>query len=313
MSLFHHILRQGDRVRMNMNREARSYGRKGVDDGTLGTVTGRFRATGIFENRYPAPYKRQPGVYSKDTSPMVIWDEYPDGVDPMDPEYARVDAGDLDAADTFYKEYRHRYATEWPVRNADGSFNLDFDTIAEGDKLDNLERTGDLPDTKFWELDIVSYEGRRHRIYRISYFGWGSQGVRGAGVHCYEMEGINEFGVYDGGGSRTVEPEELQLLERGNVWREAHGESLVFGSLDEEVGFACNMGRAPEVRNPANNLYSWTLDEVIQAIKDDIVDGFTNGTALFSDKSRISARRFQDRELGERVRAETVKGFDIEV
>ncbi len=297
------ILRAGDRVRMKMDSEARSYGRKGVTDGTLGTVTGRKRVEGIIENRYPL-YSREPGIYARDTVILVTWDKYPKGVDPTDQEYNCVSAISLEPADTFYKEYQARYAKEWAVRLPNGELNPNFDTIKERDRLDNLERIGDLPETKFWELDIVSWKGKRYRIHSISYNGWGPEKR-----HCYSMEEVDENNVYKRNGSLTVEPRELILIERGNVWREGHGEPLVFHSLEEEIRFAINMGRANEVRNPKNDLYSWSLEEVLQAIRDDIVDGFTGSTGLFSDQKRLSARRFEDRNLGERIRQKTLDGF----
>jgi hypothetical protein len=303
--MFDHIIRQGDRVCMNMNEEARDWGRKGVPNGTLGTVAGRFRATDIIEHRYPR-YNREPGVYSTDGVPLIVWDQYPDGVDPMDPDYTRVGATDLNPADSFLDEYNQRYKTEWPVRLSNGQYNIDFDMTATADKLDNRERTGDLPETPFWELDIVEHNGCRYQIRSISYNAWGPERR-----HCYSMEGVDENNVYDRGGSHTVEPDELTLLERGNVWKEHHGEHLVFHSIEEEARYATAMGRAPEVRNPKDNLYNWTLDEVLDAIRNDIVDGFTNGTMMFSDRRKISAMRFKDRNLGERVRQQTLKGFDL--
>jgi hypothetical protein len=302
--MLNHILRQGDRVRMKLDPETRSYLPKAVPNGTLGTITGRARATGIIESRYPVSSFRSPGVYSIDGATLVLWDEYPDGVDPRDPDYARVNTISLEPADSFVKEYKARYAELWPVKLPNGEFNPDFCIITRGYELDNLMRTGDLPETAFWELDMVEHEGKQYRINRINYNGWGPEKA-----HCYDMEEIDEHGMYARHGSRTVEPEQLTLVSRGNVWREAHGEPLVFRSLGEEASFASGMNRTTSVRNPANGLYKWTLEEVLQAIRDDLVDGFTNGSMMFSDNKRISATRFNDRNLGERIRAETLKGF----
>lgn len=303
--MLNHILRAGDRVRMKMDSESRNWGRPGVEDGVLGTITGRHRATGIIESRYPC-LTREPGIYAKDAGILVQWDEYPEGADPSDMEYNHVNAVWLEPADSFLKEYKARLDAEWPVRLANGEVNPDFDIIKVGDKLDNLERIGDLPETEFWELDIVSWNGIRHRICRVNYNRWGPERL-----HCYDMEEVDENNVYHRTGSTTVDPSELILIERGNVWREAHGEPAVFRDLDEETAFATNMGRSTSVRNPANNLYCWNLDEVLEAIRNGLADGFTNGTPLFSTNPRINARIFHDRELGERVRAETLKGFDV--
>ena len=300
-----HIIRAGDRVRMKMDADSRKWGCKGVDDGTLGTVTGRNRATGIIQSRYPR-YSREPGLYAKDAGILVKWDEYPEGVDPNDRDYNHVSAVSLEPADTFRKEYEARLNAEWPVNNPDGTPNRNFDIIKEGDRLDKMERIGDLPETEFWELDIVSWRGDRYRIHHINYGRWGPEGT-----HCYSMQEVDENNVYKRNGSTTVDPSELVLLERGNVWREAHGEPLIFSSFEEEIDFANGMGRSDSVRNPRHGLYSWTLEEVLEAIKDGQVDGFTNPTTPFSGTRRINATRFHDRNLGERVRQETMNGFSM--
>lgn len=302
-----HLLKAGDRVRMKMNHESRTWGNKGVPDGTLGTIVGRFRAEGIVECRYPRSPFRDPGVYSLDGVPIVSWDEYPEGVDPNDKEYNRVSATYLEPADTFFKEYQERYKKEWPVRLPDGTMNPDFCTIKDGYRLDNMERTGDLPETDFWELDIVTYRGKRYRIFSINYFRWGPEKH-----HCYNMEEIDENGVYQRSGTETVEPYHLHLLERGNVWKEAHHEPLTFSSLKEKMMFAKNMGRATELRNPKNGLYLWEKEEVLEAVRSGEADGFRLGGNPFSSARHISAMRFEDRDLGEQVRQATIAGFSLD-
>lgn len=302
--MLNHLLRQGDLVIMQMDKESRGWGRKGVADGTIGTITGRTRAEGIVEARYPRSPFREPGVYSLDGAPIVLWESYPDGVDPTDPDYARVSATDIKPAPDFEEEWQLRYKTEWPVRLEDGSCNPDFCIIKDGYRLDNMERTGELPETPFWELDLVSHQRRTYRIRSIDYNRWGPDKL-----HCYDMEEVDQDGAYLRNGTLTVDPNHLELVSRGNVWREAHGQTLVFRSLREEAAFASGMGQREEVRNPKSGLYDWTLEEVLAAIEDGLVDGFHNATIPFNWNATISAVRFTDRDLGERLRAETLKGF----
>lgn len=289
--MLNHILRVGDRVRM-----------KGVPNGTLGTIAGRERIHGYIQNRYPVDENRLSGIYSFDSSPIVLWDEYPDGVDPMDPEYSKVAAWNLEPADSFVAEFEERYRTEWPVRLADGSFNKDFNMSKTSDLLDRYERTGDVPETPFWELDIVGFEGQRYRIRSIDYNRWGPEKA-----HCYSMEEISDKNEYMNSGSTTVEPNELFLIERGNLWKELHGEPTHFHTLEEEISFEYGMGRSTEVRNLENDRYQWSLEEVLKAIEDDIVDGFTDGSVLFS---AYRARRFENRDVGERLRKKTLARFN---
>jgi len=301
--MLNHILRAGDRVRMRMSSDSRGFGVKGVEDGTLGTVTGRYRAHGIIVARYPKSSFREPGVYSIDGTIMVKWDEYPNPLDAISDDFNRVPAVWLEPADSFRKEYKERYATEWPVRLANGEYDPDFNILKEGDKLDNIERTGDLPETPFWELDIVFYQGKRYRIHHIDYNQWGPERR-----HCYSMEEVDENNVYMRSGMTTVEPDDLTLVERGNVWKEAHGEPLSFHSLEEQTSFEINMGRSDEVRNPLTNLYHWTKEDVLQALRDGIVDGFHVGDTF--DK-RITARKYHNKEFGDKLRHATLVGFDL--
>jgi len=301
--MLNHILRQGDRVRMRMSSDSRSYGQKGVPDGTLGTVAGRDRSPEFYEHRYPVSPYIEPGVYTKDTQPIVIWDEYPDGVDPMDPEYARVSAIWLEPADTFFKEYNLRAEKEWPVRLPNGDVNPDFCIIKDGHRLDHLERVGDLPETDFWEQDLVSWHGQRYQIRRINYDRWGPEKL-----HCYEMEEVDENNVYRQNGSTTVEPSELELIERGNVWRFHHGEEPIFHSLSQEISFAIGMNQTETVRNPSCNLYMWTMNEIHEGLKSGIVDGFMDPSYL-KNLNRFTYSdliRYKNRDLGERIRQSTL-------
>lgn len=295
------LLRTGDRVRMKMDPESRPYFPKAVPDGTEGTVVGKYRATGIIEARYPI-LCRKPGVYELDGVAWIQWDSYPEGVDPEDEDVRRGSDQHLEAAPSFVDEYNRRYKEEWPVRNEDGSYNMDFDMTATTDRLENRVRVGDLPETPFYELDLVEYQGTRYLIRRINYNHWGPDKR-----HCYEMSELNEEGRPIG--STTVEPNDLTLIERGNVWKFYHNEPLSFKSLDEEASFAKGIGKSTEVRNPKDGFYSWTLEEVLEAIRVGIVDGFYMSQGFFGVQPSIVAQRFEDRDLGERVLAETLKGF----
>lgn len=304
--MLNHVLKAGDRVRMKMNHDTRTWTTKNVPDGTLGTITGRHRVSGVIENRYPVSTFRQEGIYSIDGSIIVLWDEYPEDVDPTHPDIIRVSATDLEPADTFFEEYQKRLKDLWPVNLEDGSHNKDFCIIKEGYRLDNLERTDDLPETPFWELDIVGHEGRRYVIRSIDYFRWGEEKS-----HCYLMEEIDEHNVYLRNGSATVDPKELILIERGNLWKERHGEPLKFTSLELEIEFEIGMGRAVSLRNPTNGLYRWTEEEALQAIKDDIADGFKISSGMFGGSQYITVARFENRVLGEKIRKTTLSGFGL--
>lgn len=177
-----------------------------------------------------------------------------------------------------------------------------------------------LPVMKFWEQDVVSvdwdkisehgsyWEGKEIAVERIEYNYLGQKRLDGSPMPEYSVGPVG-----GGGGTVAINESIMTLVRRGNVWRYFNGEKPVFADLNEEASFFKMIGHCDEVRNPANSLYSWTLEEILKAIADDIVDGFSVGASMFSTKMRHSAIRFRDRDLGSRVREATLKGFNMEI
>lgn len=164
-------------------------------------------------------------------------------------------------------------------------------------------RLRDLPETKFWEWDIVECPG----------FEEGTQ-FRIEGIEWYWKEEGQEFTYRltphpDGGYTTYASESQLVMVERGKVWRHFHGEPNTFADLQDECRFAKALGEYDEVRNPANNLYKWTLAEILEAIRQDIVDGFSLDTVPFSGSTTHTTHRFRNRDLGKRVQAATLEGF----
>jgi len=184
-----------------------------------------------------------------------------------------------------------------------------------------------LPELKFWEGDIVlcplvTKNGNKfwnlNEIMVVSinysYLNW----TRNDGSPMPEYD----IGVVGHDGCTTaVNETDLTLVRRGNVWKYFNGEKPVFADLKEEVSFFHMLGHSDEVRNPATQLYKWTLSEALEAIREGTVDAFTGDYGFLGTEEnirisayrfryvRISAYRFRDRELGERVRAATLAGF----
>lgn len=192
---------------------------------------------------------------------------------------------------------------------------------AEGGHPFDKPRLRDLPETKFWEEDKVRLSAfglRRHASWEGRY---GNVPMRlwGIDYDCIDRKRDDgspwPFYKVDlpDGGSTGLEERELELVERGNVWRYYHGEPLVFSSLEEEASLMKNMGFYEEVRNSRSGFYSWTLEETLESIEAGDVDGFTAGRGFsFGGESerRIDAVRFHDRDLGRRVAEATLKGFN---
>jgi hypothetical protein len=282
--------RIGDRIVFNMDRETRGWHGRGVpDDGAVGTIVGKTRFIRHESRTGVGRAFREPGIYEQDGTSILRFDGADEDVQGWN-NY-------INFADPITEQQRR---DEW--------INHEIKcTIARGDYFRNSVRIGDLPDTPFWEGDRVTVAGERREYFivqGISYGGWGPQKADCYNLSAYDL--VTGQSAY----STSRGLESLTLESRGNVWREAHGEPLVFSSIAEETGYAESVGRTTEVRNPASGIYSWTKDEALDAIEAGIADGFTMPMVPFANHRTISMRRFHDRDLGERVRAETLKGFD---
>jgi hypothetical protein len=69
--ILNHLVHIGDRVVMNMNSEARSCGRKGVPDGTVGTVVGVYRYK-QYRSRFGLDIHFEPFVQTDYLSPAEL-------------------------------------------------------------------------------------------------------------------------------------------------------------------------------------------------------------------------------------------------
>lgn len=203
------------------------------------------------------------------------------------------------------------------------------------------ERIGDLPETKFWEGDLVrvtckhpsyaadpvinvqswltpeAWEERKKLnpdptvcvITRVGYSDINKTCNDGSPYPMYSIS--YKLG---GGMCMSFTEAEIELVERGNIWKWYHDEPIEFGSLQEEANFAKLVSECEEVMNPKRKLYLWSLDEALQAIRDGIAHGFNTSTFSLvpiseGTPARIVVHRFNNEELGKRVAAATLEGF----
>lgn len=334
-------LRVGDRVVMQMDKEARSWGRKGPEDGTEGTIIGKYRAT-VHRLRYGIDTSFwKPGVYEQDGVAIVHWDGHEpdltviDGLSYTSPSDASAFAAklrinpvalkaamefsrtsDTDMALVDREEADRRYQEEWvsPV--------LTEKTVTrhqQEDKLLNVQRVGDLPETMAWEGDRIepskddlkrrtNSEGEPvHMRVHMIHYEWVPQEP-----HTYMVSWfLDKTGEDARMGSTYISDKDIKSVERGNVWKHYNGVELNFASLREEIDFAHAMGMTQELSNPLqNNLFVWSKSEALQAIKENRGQGITMGGFL-SSADRISLYRFKDEDLAARVRETTLRGFGI--
>lgn len=177
----------------------------------------------------------------------------------------------------------------------------------------------DLPETPIWEGDIVRLPGESREgwhpvdpmLSKDPMDHWLVQGINwgwSTNENGYSMRFSTRFeGGYLGHGAFRTE--NTELIRRGRVWKWYHGEPINWISLEDEASFHYLLRLTEEVRNPRTNIYSWTKDECLAAIRDNIAHGMSVGNGLFGGGLQPSAVKFKDEGLGERVRQATLAGF----
>lgn len=290
------LLRIGDKVIVQIEKESRDWGYNPCPDGTVATVIGYSevhygrtsnfgKKPGAYENRCWVKLRREDGKE---------WTEFATRFTFADQE-----------------EYERRLAALHQQRQADPNWKPDNHFLRE------------LPETPFWEGDFVFVNGRTLRtdkygvidsgqdpylfqICRIDYDRLNTLTHQSTPYPAYQVSsGLTA------GWCIPVSVEDLTLSERGPVWKFYHDEEITFVNLEEEARFADLIGNTDEVRNPANDLYKWSKDEVLMAISLGLVHGFSLSSGFFGNAKSIRAIRFQDEDLGKRVAAETLKGFGM--
>lgn len=199
-------------------------------------------------------------------------------------------------------------------------------------KKPEKEFSRNLPDTKFWEGDhvlVYDYSVSRRNRHGLSIETYNMLrnilikdkepprplmivGIKWHWKEKWEPWTYRVSNDFFAGLCEYVEEPKIELVKRGNVWKYFHGEKPQFKDIKEEANFFKLLGHYEEIRNPANNLYSWTKEEVLNGIKQGIVDSFSIEASLIGfERMNVIAIRFKDRELGKRVRKATVKGFRL--
>lgn len=161
--------------------------------------------------------------------------------------------------------YENRYSVnvKFTVKGIEQRASIGSFCFEERDigRLSDKVKLSDLPETKFWEWDIVRPAngkpifkewGLNLKIQSIQWR-W-EKDKRG---YCYMVESVD----VPHSGSTYGCDSELELVKRGKVWDYYHKNPLTFQDVREESQFYSALGRTKEVRNPNVNLYTWTLDE----------------------------------------------------
>lgn len=310
MSFLENVAFEGMKVIMKMDKESRGWGRQGPPNGTVGVLISRKRIQQYSENFGHDMYFREPGIYEMDGPWLVKMDKpYPGNL-----EYQGiltdiyVGTGDFEVHPDDLKAYTKRADDLWydpVIRNKTISWS-EQEVI-----LQNKIKVSDLPETKCWLLDtVILKEDRGYGDEEYKFVVSNIDRYYDIDEQSYTITAYNDKG--NSCFSTSVRDSGIKEIIRGNVWKYYHNEKLVFENLSEEAAFFKGMGQARDIRNPKDNLYSWTLEEFLEAVKNDLVDCMSNDFIPLTDKRSINAYRYTDRNLGERLRQATIKGFNLE-
>lgn len=284
-------LRIGDEVIMNMDKDARGWGRPGVPDGTKGTVMG------FFEYYSTSNYNQGkiPGIYRGNGAAYVKWEDgsvSTEGSDVTMPkhllEQRRKDKTHNDAFKEMIRLYdlpkfdymvgnkiafafKHvRQMHRQPVREIGTITAIDFDQIIE-------RRTGHLRNMEQWHND---------RIFHVD--------------------------LEEGGSTRVSMSEIDELVEKGNYWAWLNDKSqLAFKDLQAECVFYATLGKRTQLRSPRSGDYKWTLDDAVEALRHGDVDGIGNSGSFFGSTPFPTVYKFDEdlADLAARTRAKSIEGF----
>jgi hypothetical protein len=288
--MINELIKVGDEIVIRIPQENRKWGYNPCPDGTKATILG-FSQTyyGRFGN-----FGFKPGVYVNRAWVNV---RLSDG---NGKEYFEL-SGRLELTDK--DEYERRLVAFQKHQQENPNWH-------------NKEFLRDLPETPFWEGDFVRVRGRSAITSNIPPNRPDVFQIIGIDYHClteYAQVGT-KYPAYKissklGACWHTLaSDDDIVLVERGPVWKFYHDEPIVFSNIKEEAEFFELLGHTEEVRNPANGLYNWTKDEVLDAIRSGVVHGLAVSN-FFGGGSRISAKRFKNEDLGRRVALATIEGF----
>ncbi len=277
----------GDEVTVTIPEENRYWGYNPCPDGTKATILG-FSEIAYGRTR---SFGLRPGIYVNRSWVKIRLES--------GQEYTEW-SGRLDLVDK--AEYARREAEfhKWQKESGECHHN---------------EFLRELPITPFWEWDIVrvcgmgvlmGYAGNVFIVTGINYSYLNDKRIDGSKYPAYSIsESVSA------GWSTAVSEDNMALIERGKIWKFYHNEPIVFDGLEDEIRFSMALGQYKEVRNPACNLYKWTKDEVLSAIRCGIAHGFSLASGFFGAAPSVMAVRFHSEDLGRRVAQATLEGFDL--
>jgi len=285
-------LKIGDEVVITIPKDSREWGYNPCPDGTVAVVRGFATIPyGRLSN-----FGHKPGIYVNREWVTV---EFSDGR--THSEWV----GRMDLVDK--AEYQKRVAAFRKLQKSNPNYWRDSKDFIE-----------ELPETPFWEGDVVEVTNPKLIqmtkgypsivVVSIEYSQLNDKTNNGSKWPAYRISDKLMAGWYT-----YASEDDLKLLERGDIWKYYHKQPISFENIQKEAEFFSMLGHTDEVRNPANELYSWTKDQVLEAIQNGLVHGFAMASGFFGTSPRVTAIRFRDEELGKRVASATLEGFALKI
>jgi len=313
-----HLLHVGDKVCIRID-PFFPKPETGYPIGTIGEIVGFTIKSVCRTNTYDS---LPPGIYLCPDWPFVRFDA---GI------VCNIPANSLELLDKIEYEKRLKQSCEeWPHNSSPHSTFV-----------------SDLPDTKIWEGDIVRpkyIQPKRVKpgsipdlpdAYMVTWISFGRPGEI-----TESLGDVPNFSI----GDRFMQKSEnnwsgshLELVERGNFWRRAHGESPIFRDLEEESFWAWLVNEVECLPAPQKQLKPWEKDYLSdlspevqlrekakwyneEAALSCIRDGSGHGIMTHHTFADIydstpyewyNVIRFKNEDLGQRVVEATLNGFRV--
>lgn len=246
----------GDKTKLKVGKENRDWGYNPGPDGTEVEVVGFSE---IHYSRLQCYTGQKPGVYENHSWPMV---RLPDG------QEIAIWAGHLEHT---------------PEQMARPSFQHYF--------------LRDLPETDIWEFDEIEVPTKMaHPVHNGYYKNVFVIRIQYDNIGRLCNDGKTPMPMYDlstdiyGSTGYTWDHEPAVLKNRGLMWKYFHNEPMDFADIKQEVWFFNRIHEYKEVRNPANEMYKWSDDEIKAGIKSGIIDVRHGQSAIKFNNPELSQK-----------------------
>lgn len=278
-------LRVGDLVVMHLDEESRHY-RKDVSDGTIGIVSHFTR----YKDYHPRinNWGQESGVYMKNGVAEIVW---------IDGSVSQPGAGSL------------RWLTDHEEKQKQRR-----DDRAGSDEYDRADRLSDLPDLLLWEMDTVriikGHQPWQHtdivRVERIDYRNLDSTRDDGSPMPIYDCTPLEK-----GYGRCSFEETEVELVERGSLWKWFNGQraQVRFDSLEEEIAFHFALDQEEQVKCEQSKSYHWPFAAILPALRAGTIDVIKRSGGFFGASDSMAGHKLTDPDLSRRVREESIRGY----